>query len=37
MLDCKPISTPMEPDTRLYAEESRELKNTTMYKKLVKV
>ncbi|KAL4355035.1 hypothetical protein GQ457_06G000650 [Hibiscus cannabinus] len=35
MLDCKPISTPMDPNIKLQAEEGKDLEDTTMYRQLV--
>ena len=35
MLDCKPISTPIEVNAKLYAHESKDLKDGTMYRQLV--
>ncbi|XP_042423573.1 uncharacterized mitochondrial protein AtMg00810-like [Zingiber officinale] len=35
MLDCKPISTPMESNFRMCAHEGKSLEDTTMYQKLV--
>ena len=35
MVDCKPISTPMETNIKLRADEGEFLKNSTMYRKIV--
>lgn len=35
MLDCKPVSTPIEPNVKLCSIEGHELKDSTMYRKLV--
>ncbi|KAL3739333.1 hypothetical protein ACJRO7_020705 [Eucalyptus globulus] len=35
MLDCKPIFTPLDGNTKLCAEEGRELEDSTMYRQLV--
>ena len=35
MLNCKPISTHMEVNTKLYAQEGKELEDPTMYRQLV--
>lgn len=35
MLDCKPISTPIEANIKMYAEEGKDLENATMYRQLV--
>ncbi len=35
MSDCKPVSTPMEPNVKMCANEGRVLEDATMYRKLV--
>jgi len=35
MLDCKPISTPMDPNVRLQEDEGNDLEDMTMYRQLV--
>ena len=35
MLDCKPISTPMDPNVRLKEDEGNDLEDMTMYRQLV--
>lgn len=35
MLECKPISTPMEPNAKICAHEGRDLEDATMYRQLV--
>ncbi|GMI77806.1 hypothetical protein HRI_001449800 [Hibiscus trionum] len=35
MLDCKPISTPMDPNIKLQIDEGKDLEDTTMYRQLV--
>ena len=35
MLDCKPISTPMEANSKLCAHEGKDLKDGTMYQQIV--
>ncbi|XP_019054137.1 PREDICTED: uncharacterized protein LOC109115027 [Nelumbo nucifera] len=35
MLECKPISTPIEPNTKMCAHEGRDLEDVTMYRQLV--
>ncbi|XP_031273413.1 uncharacterized protein LOC116131894 [Pistacia vera] len=35
MLECKPISTPMEQNTKMCAHEGKDLEDATMYRKLV--
>ncbi|KAL3526880.1 hypothetical protein ACH5RR_011536 [Cinchona calisaya] len=35
MFECKSILTPMEPNTKMYAYEGRDLEDATMYRKLV--
>ncbi|KAF2307740.1 hypothetical protein GH714_031358 [Hevea brasiliensis] len=35
MMECEPISTPMEINARLYTEEGKDLEDTTMYRQLV--
>jgi hypothetical protein len=35
MLDCKPISTPMDSNVRLQEDEGKELEDVTMYRQLV--
>ncbi|KAK3119631.1 hypothetical protein QOZ80_9AG0673040 [Eleusine coracana subsp. coracana] len=35
MLDCKPISTPMDPNVRLREDEGKELEDVTMYRQMV--
>ena len=35
MLDCKPISTPMDPNVRLQEDEVKDLKDVTMHPQLV--
>ena len=35
MLDCKPISTPMDPNVRLQEDKGRDLEDVTMYRQLV--
>ncbi|XP_030449110.1 uncharacterized mitochondrial protein AtMg00810-like [Syzygium oleosum] len=35
MLDCKPISTPLDGNAKLCAEEGRELEDSSMYRQLV--
>ncbi|KAL4378176.1 hypothetical protein GQ457_02G021320 [Hibiscus cannabinus] len=35
MLNCKPISTPMEPNVNIYAYEGKELEDATMNRQLV--
>ncbi|KAE8669113.1 Detected protein of unknown function [Hibiscus syriacus] len=35
MLECKSISTPMEPNAKIYAHEGKDLEDTTMYRQLV--
>ena len=35
MLDCKPISTPMDPNVRLQEDKGKDLKDVTMYRQLV--
>ena len=36
MLDCKPISTPMDPNVRLQEDKGKDLENVTMYRQLVR-
>ena len=31
MIDCKPMSTPMDPNVRLQEDEGKNLKDVTMY------
>ena len=31
MIDCKPISTPMDPNVRLQEDEGKNLEDVTMY------
>ena len=31
LIDCKPISTPMDPNTRLQEDEGKNLEDVTMY------
>ena len=35
MLDCKPISTPMDPNVRLQEDKGKDLEDVTMYRQLV--
>ena len=35
MLECKPISTPMDPNVRLQEDEGYDLEDMTMYRQLV--
>ncbi|KAK4348218.1 hypothetical protein RND71_034557 [Anisodus tanguticus] len=35
MFNCKPISTPLEPNAKMCAREGNDLKNATMYRQLV--
>ena len=35
MLDCKPISTPMDPNVRLQKDKGKDLEDVTMYRQLV--
>jgi len=35
MIDCKPISTPMDPIVRLQEDEGKDLEDVTMYRQLV--
>ena len=35
MLNCKPISTPLEPNAKICAHEGKDLAYVTMYRKLV--
>lgn len=35
MLDCKPISTPMDPNIKLRADEGKHLEDVTMYRQLI--
>ncbi|KAK6145332.1 hypothetical protein DH2020_022152 [Rehmannia glutinosa] len=35
MIECKPISTPMEPNSKMCAHEGKDLEDTTMYRQLV--
>ncbi|KAK6138834.1 hypothetical protein DH2020_027421 [Rehmannia glutinosa] len=35
MIGCKPISTPMEPNSKMCAHEGKDLEDTTMYRQLV--
>ena len=35
MLDCKPISTPMDPNVRLQEYKGKDLEDVTMYRQLV--
>ena len=35
MLDCKPISTPMDPNMRLQEDKGKDLEDVTMYRQLV--
>lgn len=35
MLDCKPISTPMDPNARLQEDKGKNLEDATMYRQLV--
>ena len=35
MLECKTISTPMEPKAKMCAHEGKDLEDTTMYRQLV--
>ncbi|KAL5549787.1 hypothetical protein UlMin_005018 [Ulmus minor] len=35
MLECKPISTPMEPNAKMCAHEGKDLEDATMYRQLV--
>ena len=35
MLECKPISTPMEPNAKMCEHEGKDLKDATMYRQLV--
>ncbi|CAL9028013.1 unnamed protein product [Prunus brigantina] len=35
MLECKPISTPMEPNVKMCAYEGKDLEDATMYRQLV--
>ncbi|KAL5551327.1 hypothetical protein UlMin_001503 [Ulmus minor] len=37
MLECKPISTPMEPNAKMCAHEGKDLEDATMYRQLVAV
>ncbi|KAL5573132.1 hypothetical protein UlMin_022729 [Ulmus minor] len=37
MLECKPISTPMKPNTKMCAHEGKDLEDATMYRQLVAV
>ena len=35
MIDCKPMSTPMDPNVRLQEDEGKDLEYVTMYRLLV--
>ena len=35
MLECKPISKPMEPNAKMCAHEGKDLEDATMYRQLV--
>jgi len=35
MIDCKPMSTPMDPNARLQEDEGKDLEDVTMYRQLV--
>ena len=35
MLDCKPISTTMDPNVRLQEDKGRDMEDVTMYRQLV--
>ena len=35
MIDCKPMSTPMDPNMRLQEDEEKELEDVTMHRQLV--
>ena len=35
MIDCKPMSTPMDPNVRLQEDEGNDLEDMTMYRQLV--
>ena len=35
MIDCKPMSTPMDPNVRLQEEEVKDLKDVTMHPQLI--
>ena len=35
MIDCKPMSTPMDPNMRLQEDEGKELEDVTMHRQLV--
>jgi hypothetical protein len=35
MLDCKPISTPMDPNVKFKVDDDKNLENMTMYQKMV--
>ena len=35
MIDCKPISTPMDPNVRLQEDKGKNLEDVTMYRQLV--
>ena len=35
MIDCKPMSTPMDPNVRLQEDEGKDLEDVTMYRQLV--
>ena len=35
MIDCKPMSTPMDPNVRLQEDEGKDLEDVNMYRQLV--
>ena len=35
MIDCKPMSTPIDPNVRLQEVEGKDLEDVTMYRQLV--
>ena len=35
MINCKPMSTPMDPNMRLQEDEEKDLEDVTMYRQLV--
>lgn len=35
MINCKPMSTPMDPNMRLQEDEEKDLEDMTMYRQLV--
>ena len=35
MINCKPMSTPMDPNMRLQEDEGKDLEDMTMYRQLV--